>query len=415
MANVAHPQRRIRSSAAMSSSEWSGRTEAASLALRDPLLAQALQNYERLDDPAQKMQLTYEVAQTRGAELTLAYGNLVMVVSGFKRSGQSDQEVVSDTPCVVFVVRRKWRAGHSGEGGDQCLPRHLLAYAQWQGERVLVALPTDVQRQKRFAQARPQSMRAVCVRRLGHGDDYGTLTAIVELRAGGTTLRQGLSPLHVLSWGFPSGGGTPVVGNFVERAKGKPQQSGAPTIGDSNGRGGQLVNGPAISFDAQLLELNDEATARSMLSDMPLSASEAFVKSAKRFHDLVSQTPALQFEFLIPGNHPAPEGQNRPRLFATYSTLATHALGLPYQASDGRSIDVHQWELIELICLNGQGTIPGDSGAAVVLWRSDGKCTFVGMHVAASDGVRYIVPSWQLFFAPNYFGSLPDDCEMRPV
>ena len=69
---------------AMSVAEWSDRTERASLALREPLLAQALENYERLDDAAQKMQLTYEVAQTRGAELTLAYDNVVMVASGPK-------------------------------------------------------------------------------------------------------------------------------------------------------------------------------------------------------------------------------------------------------------------------------------------------------------------------------------------
>ena len=398
----------------MSVAEWSDRTERASLALREPLLAQALENYERLDDAAQKMQLTYEVAQTRGAELTLAYDNVVMVASGFKRIGAAGQEVLTNSPCVVFVVRRKWRIGHSGEGGAQCLPRHLLAYAQWQGRRVLVALPTDVQVQTRFARARPQSMRAICVRRPNEGDDYGTLTAIVELRAGGATLRRGLSPMHVLSWGFPAQSAVPVVANTVERANGRPQGA-APALGESSASGGRLVNGPEISFDVQLLALSNESAARSMISDMPLSQDEAFIASVERLHKLISQTPALRFEFLIPANHPLPQGQNRPRLFASYSGLATHAQGLPYEAADGQSIDVHQWELIELICLNGQGTIPGDSGAAVVLWRSDGKCTFVGMHVAASHGVRYIVPAWQLFFAPNYFGSLPDDCEMRPV
>src|SRR5262245_23357282 len=98
----------------------------------------AVRAFRRLSRAAQ-FDACCEIAETRGAELVLAYRNLVSVGFGYKthrRRRGSGEDVEFRYPCVVFVVSRKWRS--RGRAGDpQSLPAHLFTYHTSSGERVL--------------------------------------------------------------------------------------------------------------------------------------------------------------------------------------------------------------------------------------------------------------------------------------
>jgi hypothetical protein len=113
--------------------DWSRRTEAASLKLPAALLAEARANSKALEDASLLAVLAREVALTRGTEITLAYRNVILVTSGFKKSQRRGAHRLTNEPCVVFVVRRKWSAEKTVAEHPQHLPRWLVAYAEHGG------------------------------------------------------------------------------------------------------------------------------------------------------------------------------------------------------------------------------------------------------------------------------------------
>lgn len=379
--------------------------------MRATVLQQATRNYEALADAPLQMQLAREIAQARGAELTLAYRNVVMVAAGFKRRTTDMGDELTKVPCVIFVVRNKWRKGERKDDDVQHLPRQLLTHASSQRGRVLVAVPTDVQVETRYASARPQSDRAICVRSSDHSDEYGTLTAVVEVRGDSQSVMRAISPLHVLTPTFCPTQGGPMSGASIEQANGLPQRTGAPTLGSSLRIGGQLVPGPDISFDVQLIDISDLATVAHMLQGVPLSAQETFLVSLDRYDQLTLADPLPAIEILLPDNHPTVNAP-RPRLFPTPAGTSTHAYPIPYSLADGSIMMVHHWELIQLQCPAGQETVKGDSGAPVVLWLSDGSCTLVGMIIAGNGGLCHVLPAWMLLFPDNYLGTLQSECQL---
>ena len=370
---------------------WARQVELSSLSMREPLLAEAQENYARIDDEALKAQLAYEIALTRGAELTLAYKNVIMVLSGLRRRRWRGRERLQDENCVIFIVRRKWdKKGKVHARNVQTLPSSLLTYADWQGERVLVAVPTDVQLSEHHAAVRPQGLNGICIRRAGHVDECGAVTVGL-----GDTFALGMSALHVLTPHFTVQGTQAVADSRVEFARGSPQAPGAPLIGATTAKGGRLVPAPNFSLDAQLFSVADPNALRQMLSGMPLSQAEPFVASHARFNQLLFVNPRPAIEILVPQNRLGIP-QNRARLFAAFSSMATHSLVVPYGALNGILNVVHQ-QMIELDALGGQTTLKGDSGSAVVLWRQDGSATLLGMHVAASGSRSHVIPTWLLF------------------
>ena len=114
-------------SRAKDSAQWTRLTEEASLRRTDPGLAEATRRWDELPVAA-RMALAREIAEVRGRELTLAYRNVVAVAAGFRaRLNERGEEELHPQPCVVFVVKRKWRAGRD-EDPAQRLPDRMLTY-----------------------------------------------------------------------------------------------------------------------------------------------------------------------------------------------------------------------------------------------------------------------------------------------
>lgn len=370
---------------------WAREVELNSLRMREPLLGEAERNYALIDDEALKAQLAYEIAMTRGAELTLAYKNVVLVLAGQRRRRKRGREQLQDETCVIFLVRRKWdKKGKTRDADAQALPSALLTYVDWQGQRLLVAVPTDVQAASHHAAVRPQGMTGICIRRTGHVDECGAVTVGL-----GDDFAWGMSALHVLTPHYTVQGTQAVADSRVEFARGSPQLPGSPLIGTTSNRGGRLVPAPNLSLDAQLFKAHDPQALRQMLAELPLSRTEIFVASHARFNQLFFVSPRPVIEIMVPKNRLGLQ-QARGRVFAAFSSMATHSLVLPYGALNGILNVAHQ-QLIELDVLGGQTTLNGDSGCAVVLWRQDGSVTLLGMHIAAAGSRAHVIPAWLLF------------------
>ncbi len=382
--------------------DWSRRVEAASLASRDAVPATASHLFDRDLTAAEQMQLVREVVKTRAAELTLAFRNVVMVLAGHKlRSRRDGSERLLRKPCIVFVVRNKWDRTRDAAACEQLIPRRLLAYATVAGRRVLCAVPTDVQDERGFHGATPQAERAIYLH--DPADELGTLTCAVQVgqRRMLLSCRHVLSPLPEILGGIGSGS------RFV-RFSIAGQPPAGPAVGTSAGIGGALREHPEISFDAQLATIAPGAgpTLKTLLTDMPLSASEPFLESPERFDQVVAER---HFEILVPDNNPKAATRPRPTYAARFESLLRREFQFDYQVRIGgvrQTCSVSHWELLKLKLLAGRRTLPGDSGSPVVVWNVDGSCTLVAMHIAGIQGQPYsfAIPSWQLFAASNYIG-----------
>lgn len=376
---------------------WSRHTEASALRAHDPLLDEATRAFDRLD-PALKLTLAREIALTRGPELTLAYRNLVMVASGFRvRRTDAGIEARTAEACVLFVVRTK---SHPDRIRDprQILPARLLAHATVDGVRTLVAVPTDVQHERAYAGATPQSDCSITVA----DREVGTLTALVDVRSAGRTRRMAISALHVLSSGAsprvdPSDGDEVV--QTVSGAK------AGDHIGRSTTIGGHLEAGPALSFDVQLFEVSNKGRAAAMLGHGIDPAGLPIVVSHPHLDELLAQMHSI--EFMVAANHPkAPP--DRSRMFAAYASTVGPAYSINY-GSKGSPFLVHHQELLRFAILNDDATLPGDSGSAVYLWHLNETPMLVGMHIGVRDGHSLVIPAWHLLSAMNFDGLRAED------
>ena len=391
---------------------WSRRVEAASLSSREAVPAGAVRQFDRDLTAAEQMQLVREIVDTRAAELTLAFRNVVMVLAGQKLRSRCDgREQLLRKPCVVLVVRDKWDRTRDASAGAQLIPRRLLTYATVSGRRVLCAVPTDVQREQGFYGASPQSERAIYAD--DPADEFGTLTCAVKVgqRRMLLTCRHVLSPLPEISGGVV--GGT----RFVQfTVPGQPPAG--PALGISAALGGALREHPEISLDAQLATVAPGMGPKlnALLADMPLSSTEPFLESPERFDEVVAERA---FEFLVPDNNPKAVKRPRPTYGARFESLLRREFHIDYFVrvnGTSRMCSVSHRELLKFKLLGEHTTLPGDSGSPVVAWNADGSCTLVAMHIAGIKGLPYsfAIPSWQLFAAGNYAG-LSATTKMVPV
>src|SRR5258706_4014495 len=110
------------------------------------------------------MRVGSEVAVSRARELCLAYHSVISVAAGYKLQGDKrGKSRLTKTPCVVFVVRRKWPSNRAAKS-DQTIPRYLAAFATVDGRRVFCAVPTDVVPQASFVTATAHSPAGLVVR-----------------------------------------------------------------------------------------------------------------------------------------------------------------------------------------------------------------------------------------------------------
>lgn len=393
---------------------WSRRIESDSLRSRDAVPKDAARYFDRQLSAAQQMQLVGEIVATRAAELTLAYKNVVMVTAGHKkRTDKHGREQLLRQPCVVLVVRDKWSPSRDAKAGAQLIPKRLLACTTVAGQRMLCAVPTDVQHEKGFYGAAPQSQRAIYPQDPKIRDEFGTLTCAVRV----ANLRMVLSCRHVLSPKPEIGSGAVTAGVVFAQLLNPQNPPGGPGIGSSAAIAGPLRDRADPSHDAQLGLVADAAwpLLRSLFSEMPLSAQEPFVGSRERFDELLA---ARGFEILVPDNNPLAGMKPRPTYLARFDAYLPSQFHFDYPVrvnGQPRICRVSHWELLKFRLAANRSPLPGDSGSPVVTWNSDGSCTLVGMHIAgvAGEPFSYAIPSWQLFAGSNYLG-LPAGAVIAP-
>jgi len=397
---------------------WARSAEQASLNPPAADLTAALRAFKALRDPALQMRLAREAARTRAAELTLAYRNVVMVCAGYKRKRtRNGQERRQPLPCIVFVVRQKWPPGSRGPTDAQHLPAGLLTYADIEGQRVLVAIPTDVQDASAYAGARSEARRAVYL--ATEERTFGTLTCVVAQQgggAGGQARRWAMAPLHVLSpWPELQADG-PTPGAEASRLAAGVPPALPPTVGRGTSRGGRLRDDGGLSFDVQLAEIPGAAAlaaVRDQLADMPLSPQRPWLKQIEDFEAL---PPGQTFTLLLPDNHPDFHFKPRATALARFEGFMPTAFSIEYEvrrAGQPGHARIHHFELLKFALLKKPGTRGGDSGSPVVLFDDQGLCTLVGMHIAGDGDFSYAIPAWQLFDLDNWWQ--PPAGRLKPV
>ncbi|WP_020424807.1 hypothetical protein [Paracidovorax oryzae] len=377
----------------------SSEIEAHSQARRHPAEEAAIARFACLPVAAQ-MQLAREIVTTRAAELCLAYRNLIMVTAGLRsRLGRNGRQEVHDETCILLVVKRKWRSSIP-EARGQMLPRHLLTFGDVDGQRVLLAIPTDVQPARWFAGAVARGASAINVEDPKHRA-LGTMTCGVRLYGTKSPDVMALSALHVLS-------PFPVINEIAPGAGSSTRSIGAGAkIGTSSRWGGVLVRN-GVSFDAQLATVTDIKWRPMAFAGLSLSAARPYVADRAMFDTM---TTTRRFQILAPSNHPEHLDSPRSPMIAQFVAYIHDELPIDYRARTPAGIATVGIRHRELLKLRVMQDCPppedGDSGSAVVTWWPDGSMTLVGMFIASPDDetmarVAYVLPAWQLFNLDNW-------------
>lgn len=352
---------------------WMALTEASTRRWSPGDLKQASRVFDRLLTPAEQMAVVREVVETRTAELVRAYRNVIDVSFGFRRrrSRRSGGYQIVRTPCVRFLVRRKW-AGRTKEGPEGKIPERLFAYCRVGGERRLCAVPTDVEDARAFAVTRPEAGKIEVT--FGEVRVYGAIACGIQ--RGGYQQAFALSCRHVLSLSDVCGR-EPTWGASVTVSA-----AAAPTfLGKTRAIAGTLQEAPAPSFDAQLLEVTSLDALRLALDGIRLS------NYAVGYQDVPHRFSIL-----------TPRGDVEASLIDFKYDWATYTL---------RQIGYISHTML-IMSAPDTPTQPGDSGSPVVSQAQDGM--LVGMHIAGVDNgegnrFAYMIPAWQLFDPENYNGA----------
>jgi hypothetical protein len=361
---------------------WCAQAERAALR-PDVTAAQAAQAVWAALPPAQQYRVIEAVAQTRAADFTRQFRNVVgLAVGRRERGGSLQQELV-----LVFLVRSK--TAPSRLAAAQRLPSVLLAPAGEPGRSPLCAVPTDVQPAQGLESVRAQLRSGVAVDGFG-----GSLCWPVRVGA----RRFMLAPLHVLSPAGPLGDGSLVAGHAI-----RARSAGERLLGRSEAIGGSLQAPPHESFDVQLASVAPGAAQqalRAVFADLRLDAELPAVTEGAQI-DALGREGSLRV--LVPDENGA---ALRGPLRASFRRHFQTPVPLSYETDSGVAHPV-QAGLVELQIEAGLHTIGGDSGAPV-LGGPDGACTFVGMHIAGnrSRGISLLIPAWDLL-EPQLYAELP--------
>lgn len=377
--------------------------------------AKAAARFDRLPTAAQ-MALAREIVQTRAAEISRAYENLVMVTAGFRsQRDQQGKSLLHPQPCVILGVKSKWAGdGGSGEPEAQRLPKRLLTYSTHRGIRALYAVQTDVQPVRWFRGAVARAATAVRVQ----GDKAqftgnGTVACVARVRTSHGTISFGLSAMHVFSpvpqldLATPAGGAPfHVVGS-------------GSSAGNSAAWVGRLSEA-SLSFDAQLADISDEAWLNSAFAGLSLSSSHPYVASNEEFDGLAARR---RFLILAPDNHVDHLAALRDPMVAQFRSYAYEDVPVGYKVRANGISTMMPIRHSELLMLEVTGDSPapaqGDSGSAVITWRSDGSMTLAGMFIASMDGddrrTAFVLPAWQLFKLDNWSALPPSTTRITPA
>lgn len=381
---------------------WARAVESVSLKGSHRDEAEAAERFDALQSPAHKMRLVREIVATRRAELTLAYRNVIMVTAGYKsRVSEAGVHEVCPEPCLIFVVKDKWNDAAGGPA-QQRLPRRVLIFGNEGQQRLLYAVPTDVQPAEWFADGVARSASCVLVDQpLADFRLSGTLTCGVRLRGSDSAAAFALSAMHVLS-------PVPMQPQPAGQSSLTVIGGGASVRGRSAVWGGQIDALSGTGFDVQLAEISDTAWFKSAFEGETLSATRPYVAAHDVFDELAAR---MRFRILAPRNHPRHLGAVRDPMLAQFTGMVHDELPLHYQVRFNGALQTAPIRHNELIlmrvlddCLAPER---GDSGSPVISWWPDGSSVLVGMFIASGDTqgrerTIYIIPAWQLFDPANW-------------
>ena len=367
------------------------REAAAASPISDQELSAARRVFEELSG-AQRYALTKEVAEERRSDCVRLMANVVDLVPGMRRRRDAEGvEHIAYEPCVVFLVRRKWKTSRADD--HQSIPQDILRFIGHDGDRRLCAVPTDVQAEKRFLNVQAQARNAVLADDSATGcSEYGAVACAVADDAGEL---YAVSAMHVLS-PTPQITGSGVHDRALESAVAGPEGSPpGPVVLKSTAFGGRLVAAPRLSMDVQLAKVLDKQGLRDILSGVHLSSSTPFVESDADLVGLLEDGRRLLV--LVPENHPKHFGQPRAAVRATHST-GEATFHIPFSFA-GVGVKETVQRAIELQFEDGsEVTEAGDSGSPVVVPVDDGDFALVGMHIGSNLEARtsIVIPIWQI-------------------
>lgn len=336
-----------------------------------------------------QMQLARCLADCQRAEFTLRHKQVVAVTAGLKRSADAaGDEYLHNRPCLVFVVRRKLTPEQLAKKPGQVLPTEVLVPAWVEGAVQAVAVPTDVQGQRRLLAGRSQADTSFSV---GAQGARGSVAWTI-VPDGGEPLV--VSALHVLSPAPQLDGMGLRAGTSAQALNATGSATVGPNALRASGFGGRVVPGPARSFDVQLAEVLDSKRVRAAFDGLRLSPQLPWVRSEIELDRLLALGHRLEIH--VPGNNPRRQNPGQVPLLAERS-LVEQDLNLNYDFADGsRRPILHR--VIELQVRFGEKTLPGDSGCPVLVASDDKPPSFAGMHIAGDEirGTSYIIPAWHI-------------------
>lgn len=398
--------------------DWCTRTERQSLRLHPLLLREARANSRAARDPAFLMGLAREIALARQPELTLAYGNVVMVTAGFKKRSRGGREMLTRTPCVVFVVRHKWDAPAADEPQtdepEQRLPRWLVTFAEREGRRLPFALPTDVQLEAGFAGAQAHAA-SVWIEPPGFEWEHGAVGLAVRVTSDEGSETCLMSAQHVFTPradvdAFALQGELPLRPLDAQGARRE-----LPLVAHTLPWGG-LLRGEEDplrpSFDVQLARIASLPAARAVVGALRLHEAEPWVRTPERLWALAA---TRWFHLLVPKNHPEQPG--RAPLRAQLDAPLTHPVPIRYALRRGAQraqVLVYHDELLKLQVADDTLPLAGDSGCALVVRQSGGRVTLAGLYIGGEGRAAYAIPAWQLFDTARWW-SHPAGATLAPV
>ena len=342
---------------------------AVSAGLDSAALLEARRVFERELSREVQLQVAQEIVVTRATELRLAYPNVVQVTFGHRRmqDSRARRYRVVPTPCVRFLVARKWPKSH-GKRAPGRIPRHLLAFCVVRGERRLCAVSTDVEDARVHRGVRAQGTAVAAT--WDGTSEFGTLACAIQRDVFPDRI-YGLSCRHVLS----------LSAKFFDKttwgADVQVQTTAGPVIGPTRAVAGPLAE--TGSFDAQLVEATNRPALRTALGPVVPARFARGVAELPATYDI--HTPSGMISAAFVDFRPDPIYE-----------VGDHRIG-------HRMLVQSQPE---------EGTNPGTSGSPVI--SKDGQL-LLGMHVAGKaelDSQRhfiamsYMIPAWDLLDPRNY-------------
>lgn len=396
-------------------SDWSRKVEARSLSVPRTLWNEAKENTRyAAKDPAFLLNLAREIVLARGPELTRVYRNLVWALPGFKKKRHGRRVRATNQVCIVLVVRHKNL--DLPEDHPQHLPRWLLTFAEWEGQRRPFAIPTDVQDANDYYAAAAHADSGIWLHKDGYPSERGSFTCLTTLSYQGGSRLCIMGAMHVFT-PFPDGDSLQIESNLavfpIGTTGGDDTQPALALTLPWGGflRADERTDRPSLDLQLAEVDPQGEAMLRKRVALNRFNSAKPWVNSKEELLKL-----GTKFLLLTPDNHPE---------FPNRGAIRMHLSGLPHDpvpllydfagSSTAITRDVFHSELLRFDAMDkSKVPLPGDSGSPIVYRHEDRSMTLVGMHIGGdSKGSSWSIPAWCCINIDNW-SEYPTDAQLSP-